>query len=308
MKKVIIVFAVVTLNFALSTLNCFAQPNGGFENWTPKFSYEEPDNWQTFNFLSLTSPPNPVSAFKVLGLDVHSGNYAIKLKTIFVNNNPSPPLITDTMSGSTFTGAISLSPFALQYGFPYTGRPAKLELWAKYFPVGSDIAAAGVALLKRDSLTHIQDTIAIGFISIPATALYTSFHSNLSYFSSALPDTAAILIRASRDSTIARVGSTLFADDVALTGWVGIDQHDFINDKVKLLPNPAIDNVTILSEIEDAENVKVVDAIGKLVGIYKILDHKININTSSFNAGNYFFEIRDKKNRLLTKSKFNVIK
>ncbi len=306
MKKLTLLFTILILKFSISTL--VAQPNGGFENWTTLFSYEEPDDWQTFNFLSLTSPPNPASAFKVLGLDVHSGNYAIKLKTIFVNNNPNQSLITDTLSGSAFTGGINFSPFALQYGFPYTGRPAKLELWAKYFPVGNDIGAAGVVLLKRDSITHIQDTLAAGFVSIPATSSYTSFFANLTYFSSAFPDTAAILILASRDSAAARVGSTLFADDVALTGWVGIDQHDFISDKVKLFPNPAKDNLTIHTEIPEADNIEIVDNLGKLIGVYKIQNYTACINTSQLPSAGYFYKLFDKKNTLLNQGKFNVVR
>jgi hypothetical protein len=266
---------------------------------------ENPDNWQTYNFLSLLSPPNPLSAFKAIGIDVHSGNYALKLTSIHVINNPVPTQINDT-TGGAFTGKINLSPITYTYGFPYTGRPEKLEFWAKYAPVGADTAHSYVALTKWNGTNH--DTIATGLINMNATPVYSLFQINLTYRSTELPDTASIAFLSSSLNITARVGSTLFIDDVAFTGWVGIDQYDNNSSKVQLFPNPAKDNVTIHIQINDADNVQLVDASNKLAGIYKIQNYNANINTSLFAAAIYFYEIRDKKNRVLSKGKFNVIR
>ncbi len=43
MKKHTIISVIATFNFALLTLNCIAQPNGGFENWSSQLNYENPD-------------------------------------------------------------------------------------------------------------------------------------------------------------------------------------------------------------------------------------------------------------------------
>jgi hypothetical protein len=292
------------INCSLSIVNCNAQPNPGFENWTTTFGVEDPDGWQTQNFLSLLSPPNPLSAFKVIGVDVHSGNYALKLKTVFMNNNPDPSQIHDTM-GITFTGKVNPSPFAYILGYPYTGRPEKLEFWAKYTPVGNDTGGAYVYLIKQSGTSH--DTIAGGEIRILPTTTYTLFQLTLTYLSTALPDSAVIGFSSSHKDSLARVGSTLFVDDVALTGWVGIDQYD-INNKVKVFPNPAKYNITISTQINDADNIQLIDISGKLINDYKIQNYSTNINTSAFAEGIYFYEVRDKTNCILTKGKFNVVK
>ena len=304
-KKLIAIVAILTFNFQLITLNCCAQPNGGFENWTPEFSYENPDGWATFNFLSLMSPPNPLSAFKAIGIDKHSGNYSLKLKTIFVNNNPWPAQIRYTVSG-IFTGRITPSPFSYDYGFPYTGRPAKLEFWAKYAPIGNDTAGAAIILFKWNGVK--EDTIVFDNISIPATTIFTLFQLNLNYYSTLLPDSASISFASSKGYDIARVNSTLFIDDVSLTGWVGIDQYNQNSDKVKVFPTPAKDYVSILAQIEDADNVKVIDVSGKCAGIYKIQNYSTTLNTSLFSPGTYFFEVQDKKEKVLSTGKFSVVK
>jgi hypothetical protein len=113
----------------------------------------------------------------------------------------------------------------------------------------------------------------------------------------------------SYSKSLGRVGSILYIDDVALTGWVGIDESRISGtDKIKVFPNPAKDDVTILAQIEEADNVQVIDASGKLAGVYKMLNHKVNINTSMFMEGIYFYVIRDNKERILTKGKFSITK
>ncbi len=306
MKKLVFILTILNFNFQLLTFNCIAQPNGGFENWSNVNNYQDPDNWQTFNILSIVSSSNLLSAFKATGVDKHSGNYALKLKTISVISNPNPQMLPDTI-GDVFTGKITISPPSLMYGFFYTGRPEKLEFWSKYMPVGNDTGGARVILRKWNGTA--PDTIATGETNIIATGAYTLFQINLMYSSTALPDTATIIFASSKSAAIARVGSTLYLDDVAFTGWVGIDDfRTSTANKVKIFPNPAKDNLSIFVQIDDAKNVQVVDSSGKLVGVYKIQNSGAKINTSTFAEGVYFYEIRDKKDMILTTEKFNVIK
>ncbi len=307
MKKVIIIFLI-----SLSPLlwrgtegEAKAQPNGGFEDWSLLLGVLEPDNWQTLNFLSALDTLNPVSAFKATGLDKHSGYCAIKLKTVYLNNNPFPANIGDSTSG-VFKAKLSFSPFGYKYGFPYTGRPEKLEFWSKYIPVGDDTAFALVILKKWNGFEI--DTIAIGEININATPGYSMFKADLVYYSTELPDSAFIGFSSSKLPTTARINSTLYVDDVVFSGWVGINKYDKNADAVKIGPNPARDNVNIRTLMEEADNVKVLDASGKLVGVYKIQNHEANINTGLFADGVYFYEIYNRKSRILVKGKFSVVK
>lgn len=286
-------------------LTTIAQPNGGFEIWTPEFSFESPNNWQTFNFLSILSPPNPLSAFKAIGVDKHSGNYALKLKSVFVNNNPMPSNIPDTF-GCAFKGKIELSPVSFKAGFPYTGRPQKLEFYSKYSPVGNDSGLARVILRKWNGA--IYDTIGKGELSISSSPFYSLCELNITYYSIEQPDSAIIAFFSSKDSTTARVGSTLFLDDVEFTGWVGIDEKKQNANEVKVFPNPAKDNIAIITENIEAENVKILDVEGKLIGLFKIQNYNARINVSSLAQGIYFYEILDTKEKVLTNGKFNVVK
>ncbi len=301
MKKIFTLAAF----FVFGILQSKAQPNGGFENWTTEYTFESPDGWQTLNFLSLLIPPNPVSAFKVIGSDVHSGFYALKLKTICVTNNPYTLLIADTTSG-VFTGKIIYSPPSYNYGFSYTGRPEKLEFWYKYSPVGADTAGAGIATTKWNGTS--RDTIATGLVKILSATQYTLVQVQLNYQSNEQPDTAVIAFRSSKDSANARVGSTLFLDDVAFTGWVGIDEQNIFTEKVRVFPNPAKGELNIQTQFEKAEKIRVTDSSGNLTGSYLFKNKSICINTSLFTAGIYFYEILDKKGNSLSKGKFNVIK
>ena len=301
MEKIIVKFVI----FIFISFNCIAQPNGGFENWSTEYTYLVPDNWQTLNFLSITTPPNPISAYKATGIDKHSGNFALKLKTIFVSTNPVPDIIDDTV-GLVFKGKVIFFPPTINFGFPFTERPEKLEFWSKYSPVGNDTGGAIVVLRKWNGLG--QDTIASGRIFLSATGLFTKFQVNLNYFSTELPDSADIIFGSSLKNGRSRVGSTLYIDDVAFTGWVGIQEKDVYSDKVKIVPNPATDAINILAQIDEANNVNITDAGGKEIGLYLIRNYCVNINTELFAKGIYFYEIRDKKNKVLTKDKFVIIR
>ena len=106
MKKPAVLVFFFAIFWVFAMYNAKAQPNGGFEAWHTEYSFQNPDEWATLNFLTLTSPPNPLSAFKVTGIDTHSGNFALKLKTIAVTTNPAPAMLSDS-AGVVFTGNVT---------------------------------------------------------------------------------------------------------------------------------------------------------------------------------------------------------
>lgn len=306
MKKISVLFVVFFQAITIS-----AQPNGGFEDWITEFSYETPEHWQTLNFLSLTTPPNPLSAFKAIGADKHSGNYALKLKSVFLNQNPLPDSImqafemADTV-GLAFTGKIYLSPLSFEEGFTYTSRPEKLQFWAKYAPVGGDSAVVYAYLKKWNGNT--SDTVAFGNKAISATPVYTFFEMPVNYRSNELPDSAFIGFLSSKDHVSARVNSTLFVDDVAFTGWVGLDEDKPEDRVAKVFPNPARNTVTIYASSEGAEIINLRDISGRIVFSGNLQDKKTSINTDLFSQGVYFYEILDNNNKVLYRDRFNVTK
>jgi hypothetical protein len=310
MKKIIVMWVLlVVIDFSATS-----QPNGGFENWTPEFTYETPDGWQTLNFLSLTSPPNPVSAFKAIGIDKHSGNYALKLKSVYLNNNvfPDTTLLDsvgfdfgDTISG-VFTGLVNINPISYVYGFPYSGRPEKLEFWAKYNPVGNDTACA-LVFLKHSKNTGVPDTIGGGKLFIPPTPVYTLFQVPINYISDSLPDSAAIGFSPSPRIAYARQNSTLYIDDVSLTGWVGINELPQ-QQHVKVFPNPAKEYITINSFGEKACIISIRAVNGNLAKTFTLSENNTILNIGSLSNGLYVYEIYDSKNKMIGTGKLNIIK
>lgn len=298
-------FAVILGFFSVFTIKTIAQPNGGFENWSPEFSYENPDGWQTFNALIFSSPPSELSAFKVSGIDKHSGNYALKLRSVQIYNNVIHDMFGDTAGGS-YTGKIIYTPFAFKYGFAYTERAEKLEFWSKYHPVGSDTGGVIVFLSKWTGSS--TDTVAIGALSISSTPVYSHFDIELEYHSEQIPDSATIFFYTSQKQTCARLYSTLYVDDVLLSGWVGVDETKLNTIRVKAYPNPSMENITIEVLQANADRVRLTDISGRIVGEYELEYNKVSVDTRNFTTGLFFYEVLEAKGRALAKGKFNVLK
>ena len=290
--------------FLLIFFNASAQDNGGFESWTTEFNYENPDEWQTMNLLNLTTPPNPVSCFKAVGIDKHSGNYALKIKSVHINNNPAPTAVPDTF-GCAFKGKITISPVTFKAGYPYTNRPEKLEFYSKYSPVGNDTALVEV-LLKRWTGTF-TDTIAKATMNLTASSVYGLRELPLTYLNNELPDSAVIAFYSSRDSLTARVGSTLYVDDVLFSGWVGLNEISK-SAATNVFPNPAKEYITIQTTLKEAHNLRLVNALGAEAGVYSIDNQGFVVDVHSFIPGTYFYEIRSIGNRVVDIGKFSVIK
>lgn len=282
-----------------------AQPNGGFENWITEFSYETPEDWQTMNVLSLTTPPNPLSAFKTSGIDKYSGFYGLKIQSIHVTNNPVPGGIADTL-GVVFKGKITISPTSFKSGFPYVNRPEKLQFYSKYQPVGNDTGLVLVLLRKWNGFS--TDTIAVAVYSIPPTPIFTLFDVPLNYRSDTeFPDSADIAFFSSRDTLTARVGSALFVDDALFTGWVGMDEYTYNQENIKLYPNPIKNELNIDFSSRLINPIAIIyDCSGKKVETYTLDFNSSKIDLSALLSGFYFLELRG-NNLPIYREKLQVI-
>jgi hypothetical protein len=288
-----------------TVLKMFSQPNGGFENWAPDYSAESPAGWQTLNFLTF-QPSNPPSAFKVSGIDKHSGNYALKLKTIHINYNPIPQILSDTI-GLILTGQLNISPAYFNAGFAYSGRPEKLKLWYKYLPVGSDEGGVRVILTKWNGVK--RDTLAFIETDLHEQLSYTPLDIDIPYSSEEVSDTALIYIASSRSNSLARVGSTLYADDVTFSGWVGIrEKQQTETDIVNVYPNPAQDYITFSIKDKKTNYIEVFDSQGRSLEKYVVTASALCLDTDRMNNGVYFYTASDKENKTQIQGKFNILK
>lgn len=282
-----------------------AQPNAGFENWESEFGAESPVGWQTLNFLSLMG--NPHSSFKVGGLEKFAGNYSLKIKSVNISANPLPAVFDDTMGG-VFTGEINISPAYYKYGFSYSGRPEYLDFWYKYLPVGDDFGAAIVVLTKWNGVK--RDTIAQTDTVLYHNPTYQKFHLKLNYRSEEIADTAVILFGSSNDKDFARVGSTLFLDELSFTGWVGIDeQSKNKKEDVRFFPNPAKNKINILLKNKNEHaTLQIINANGKIIHNQQLNLFNNEIDVEQYPPGVYFYKIMDDNKYCFATGKFTVVK
>ncbi|MGB3947155.1 MAG: T9SS type A sorting domain-containing protein [Bacteroidia bacterium] len=296
---------IYTYIFLFMFLFSSAQPNPGFEDWESEFGAESPVGWQTLNFLSLMG--NPHSSFKVGGLEKFAGNYSLKIKSVNIIANPLPSVFDDTMGG-VFTGEINISPAYYKYGFPYSGRPEYLEFWYRYLPIGDDFGAALVVLTKWNGIK--RDTIAETDTVLYHNPTYQKFQLKLNYRSEEIADTAVILFGSSNDKDFARVGSTLFLDELSFTGWVGIDEQ-LKNEKadVRVFPNPAKNKIHILHKNKKEQaTLQIINANGKIIHNQQLNVFDNEIDVQEYLPGVYFYQLMDDNKYGFATGKFTVVK
>lgn len=304
MKKI---FTILSIGVSACA---YGQLNPGMENWSliPFSANEDPVGYVSANVLtsSFVNPANPQSAFKVTSPDINGGTYALKLVTVALVTNPDPVTIPDPYH-FCFTGTYGVT--GLKYGYPYTARPATMNFYAKYTPVGADSAYGLVVLQRWNGAT--RDTVAVGFVGwVGASASYSLKSMTLNYLpafaTTGFPDTCVIAYSSSANLT-PQVGSALFVDDMSFLGWNGISE---INSGFSstAFPNPATDNIMIsVNSTEPAEAIAY-DGMGRVVGNFKMNAGLAKINTSAFRAGEYHYSLLDKNKKVLSGGTFTVVK
>lgn len=309
------------LSFSLSFTISYSQPTFDFESWTTMNNGtiavpEEPSGWVTENQLvSILSPGNDSSIFKVSGTEAHGGLYAMKIKTVKVNNDPTSGQIPNP-AGVAYTGKVQISPVKLINGFPYTGRPASCDFWYKYSPITGDSASGSVIFTKWNGTK--TDTIGWGGVVIKnAVTGYIQANFSVTYSDlTTFPDTMIVAFSATcwANYTCGKIGSTLWVDDVTFSGWNGINEHASSNDII-LFPNPANDFANIIADVNDASAVIVYDVTARIVSSSMLSQSKAGmnrkegtINTSGLSRGLYCYSVIDKSGIILRAGKFNVVR
>jgi len=292
-----------------------AQTNAGFETWAvnPTLQQpEEPTTWITANTFAspvLTFPnpnPNPTSAFKAPTPDNYAGTYSLRLVTVNLAYNPDTSSIPNTL-GFAFQGSIVTTPsISLKDRIPFTGRPSNISFAAKYTPSGIDTAWCYIELTKWNGSS--RDIIGDMSIPIPASTSYQNFGVPIFYypaFMNMFPDSMHLSFSSS-SLYAPQPGSTLWADQVALTGWTGVQDVSGMQTLVSAFPNPASESISITAETENAASVIIYDGIGRTAGVYPMNDKKALIPVSSFKLGNYFYSVTDKNGQVMAGGTFTV--
>ncbi len=298
MKKI---FTLVSSFFSVTFL--WAQtPNAGFENWTTSSgfpSYTYPNSWDCPN--SQTAVTGTFLVIKATAAaDIHSGSAAVKLITKNVLSVNAPGIVTTgtlpTQSGGNITG-----------GIPYSQRPDSIIGWYKYTPAGGDNGFVAFALLGAGGNT---DTVGTAFWTTPTTTVgtYTRFSMAITYRSANPVDTAVWVVcsSASGTPTSANVGSTLFADDLAvvINPTTGVAEQNQV--EVTVSPNPATEQVMISNLSGVKNNFILSDIAGRKITEEKITGTSGKIAVDDFPAGLYIYTIMDENKAAIKTGKLII--
>jgi hypothetical protein len=251
-----------------------AIPGGNFET-----------GWTTANVLSplgwsFNSDPSTVTQTN----DSYKGNYAIQLKTLSPNSNAG---ITSGINKKGSSG-----------GRPYNRTKDTLIGYYKYTSIGKDSGSVYLQFTKNGN--YIWST---GLTLAPASN-YTQF--SIPFNLPSTPDSMRIDIENNHSNMgIAHVGSTLIVDEVQLKSaplHTGIDENIWVDNKVKVYPNPASNSINF--EFHNAmlsnniTTLKVFNNLGEIVYLRDFAGDAVMINLviAGYNKGIYHYSFTNAQN------------
>lgn len=254
--------------------------NPGFETWSG--GPLTPSNWSV-------SAQNTITQASLV-TDVHSGSYAAQ-GSVVVSTNTYTPTLT-TQAG----------------GFPVTMRHAYLEFWYKVNLAagggGNDKFIAQVAVYNSSSVQIGYNLVAAGTITSNATS-YTYKQVPIIYTGTG-PDHAIITftVQPTGGDPNPHLGTYFIVDDVDLSNTlIGIEEIEETN-RLQVFPNPAHSFLNIKTDAAKPMQIKLSDAIGRVL-VNRLSQSPINgfitdsINTESLSSGLYFLMLTSDKKSIL---------
>ncbi|WP_375434471.1 T9SS type A sorting domain-containing protein [uncultured Hymenobacter sp.] len=241
--------ALVTASFSLfasTTSSAQAVSNGTFETWVTRTGLEVPQSWTTVDEGIETSPfgsfYTTVTASK--DLSSHAGTFAAKLET---KNDPFVSMLFGPIPGGLLLGNADFEAVADILdtrdisnigGQPFTTRAANMQFYYRLTGASAlpDSAYAIVALTRTVGGT--TQTIASGSLRLLPAAAYALASVPLQYTSSLAPDSIHVAF-ASGLAGVRTVGTTLFVDDVVMTGVVAAAKNPALEASLTVYPNPS---------------------------------------------------------------------
>ncbi|MDF7813696.1 T9SS type A sorting domain-containing protein [Hymenobacter sp. YC55] len=241
--------ALVTASLGLftsTTTSAQAISNGTFETWVSRRGLEVPFSWTTVDEGIESSPAggfyNTVTASK--DGSSHAGTYAAKLETksdpLFSTLfGPVPGgLLLGTADFNSVTDVLADRDISGVGGLPFTTRAANMQFYYKLTGNNAlpDSAYAIVALTRTTGGT--TQTIASGSLRLLPAAAYTLASVPLQYTSALTPDSIHIAFASGLADT-RTAGTTLFVDDVVMTGIVSATKNPALEAALTVYPNPS---------------------------------------------------------------------
>ena len=223
--------ALLFLFFFLS-VRSFSQniSNGGFETWSSRLLYQEPDSFLTTNgqLFYMGGPLNVIKS-----TEAYDGTYSAKLQTIHFNNDTSMAFL---VYGTPKPGGGGI------IGKPYTHKPDTLSFWAKYNIIPGDV---GMAIIGFTIHALCDTTIMFPMTFTGQNNTFTQYKIPITWPPlGCAPDSMMAIFSSSRLDPPRFPGSILF-----------VDKLEFIEGNSRYpFPNGSLENWTDVRTPEDADN------------------------------------------------------
>lgn len=303
MKKIILVACMIS-----GALFSGAQtiPNPSFEDWANYSLGERPVFWNTSDSLTVAVGAGH-SAVKEATYKCDQ-SYAAKMTSIGITFP-----VAATGPGVITNGVITVNGlnYAASGGTPDTARSRFLSGCLKYIPAapGTDKGVISAFLFRWNGTA--RDTVAYTVDTIETTLVMTNFNYGFNYIDfDNQPDTILIILQSSKGISNATAGSELTVDNLALSGWVGIDESASPVSSMKLFPMPANQEITVVTQLSRSVSVSydILNVTGQVVATNRMGGETEKIDVSVLPVGIYFFVLRDDAGKKLISDKFTIVR
>ncbi len=284
----------LTVLFAFACAFTFAQDtiaNAGFENWIFDGTYSDPADWTTLNGLT-----NTLSIYTVYqdSTVVHSGKYAAKAVTKLVEGHTAPGTLAQGV------GSFNANTYGFSGGQPIHSRPASVNGWYQYHPVGVDTAAFSITLTRWSTTGDSEVVVGKGsYLVIDSVPTWQQFSFNVTYSSDSVPDSALIVLFSS--NSVGNAGSTLYADDLGYS-YFPASVKEVENKLLSVYPNPASGQFMIDNSNIHATSLNLYSAEGKLIKVYSLNGGTNTLYTTGLSTGTYIIRAIDNNGAVYTNS------
>jgi hypothetical protein len=196
----------------------------------------------------------------------------------------------------------------VQGGSPIWGRPDALTGYYRYEPQGGDSLTIRVRLFDIAG----SDTVLIAedeFFSSAATGSdYELFNLPINYLSLEDADLAQVLIRSTRNTANATVGTTLWLDDLRFTGISGLSDQGGLPFGFNLYPNPASDWLHIDNSQGRLGRITLLNSAGALVLQNALHAGSNRLDVHDLPAGLYTLRMTDTGERVVGSSRIQILR
>lgn len=307
MKNILLIIPTVLL---INYSNAQQQlQNPGFEYWEDSGTAEfEPINWSSLKTGDAMSGMAPTVLTREAGRS-ETGDWAIQLEVkdmIFVTANgivTNGRIHADSNPNEGYVYTIANTP---KWHTEFSDRPDSLVGWYKFEPVSGDSGKIEIVLhtgtearLPRNAATTANEVGNVRYDFVTPQTSWTRFSQPFKYYGTENPEYVLTTIAAG-DSTISKVGTKLWIDDLELI----YNEEDTSvstqeNDLEELAVNGSFGYLYFEVENEDKIEYQVADVTGKVIQAGRAQAK----TPFSHESGIYFIRVKT-RNGVFTKKLF----